>query len=213
MKKRGWFFSFEGGEGAGKSTLIASLAKVCKERGYETLVTREPGGTSRGEAIRKLLLQKELPGEAPLSPYAELALFLASRAQHVAEVIRPALNRGAIVLCDRFNDSSVVYQGVARGLGKEAVAHVAHFLSEGLEPDLTFYLDLDPKIGLKRAEQRQAADRIEAEKETFHEKVRQGYLDLIKEHPERLFLLDASMEKEEVFASALDAVDAWMEKS
>lgn len=207
----GWFFSFEGGEGAGKSTLIDSLYEEFQRRGCRVMKTREPGGTKRGEAVREILLRKMAPGEAPFSPYMELALFLASRAQQVEEVIRPALARGDVVLCDRFNDSSIVYQGIVRGLGKEEVEQVAHFFSQEIEPDLTFYLDIEVKEGLKRASQRREADRIEAEKEAFHEKIRQGYLSLVKDHPERLFLLDASLPPQQVFSHALEAMDLWME--
>lgn len=207
----GWFFSFEGGEGAGKSTLIESLYQEFQRRGCRVVWTREPGGTKRGEAVREILLKKMEPGDPPFSPYMELALFLASRAQQVEEVIRPALKRGEIVFCDRFNDSSIVYQGIVRGLGKEEVEEVAHFFSQGIEPDLTFYLDIEPEEGLKRASKRREADRIEAEKAAFHERIRQGYLSLVKDHPERLFLLDAALPPQQVFSHALEAIDLWME--
>jgi dTMP kinase len=199
---KGLFVTFEGGEGAGKTTLIERLEKYFLSQGRSVLRTREPGGTPLGEEIRKILLHHK----GPLSPYAELALFLASRAQHVQEVIRPAIERGEIVLCDRFNDSSVAYQGMARGLGMQEVAQVADFLSEGLKPDLTLYLDIDPKEGLRRAGNARAQDRIESETLAFHTKIREAYLEIARKEPKRFVLLDASKSPDEVFKEALKHV-------
>src|SRR6187431_1687241 len=145
--KRGIFITIEGGEGAGKTTLIESLYQHLLGLGREVLKTREPGGTPLGEEIRKILLHST----GPVSPYAELSLFLASRAQHISELIAPALAAGKVVLCDRFNDSTIAYQGMARGLGMEEVAAVCRFICAGLEPQLTLYLDIDPAVGLSRA--------------------------------------------------------------
>lgn len=169
------------------------------------LQTREPGGTDLGEKVRSILLQST----GPMSPHAELALFLASRAQHLTQVIRPALQMGKIVLCDRFNDSSIAYQGAARGLGIEKVASICDFFCENLQPDLTLYLDIDPAIGLKRAhEARQAQDRIEAEEISFHTKIREGYHAIAKLHPKRFHVLDAMKAREVVFEEAMKRIDA-----
>lgn len=196
---KGLFITFEGGEGAGKTTLLERVVIWFVEKGKSVLKTREPGGTPLGEEIRTLLLQKR---QTPLSPYAELSLFLASRAQHVRETILPALQQGKIVLCDRFNDSSIAYQGVARHLGLEPVQAFCRFVSEGLSPHLTLYLDIDPEMGLRRAKSRSAHDRIESEDLAFHQRIRDGYLTLARAEPHRFCLLDASQSPEEVFQQA-----------
>jgi len=196
----GVFITFEGGEGAGKTTLIEKVMRWLVGEGREVLRTREPGGTPLGEEIRTLLLQ---PRETELSPYTELCLFLASRAQHIREIILPALKLGKIVLCDRFNDSSIAYQGVARGLGREKVQAVCAFASEGLTPHLTLYLDIDPETGLRRAKNSRAQDRIESEDIAFHTRIRDGYLAIAKADPKRFCLLDASQPPETVFHQAM----------
>ena len=195
------FITFEGGEGAGKTTLIKQIVHELTSRNLPLLTTREPGGTPLGEEIRRLLLEP-----STLSPYAELSLFLASRAQHIAQVIRPALTQGKIVLCDRFNDSSIAYQGAARGLGFDEVSHICSFISQHLTPHLTLYLDLDPHIGLSRIHQR-SKDRIEAEDLSFHTAIRNAFHTLAKREPHRLRLLDASQSPEKVFADAMKWVD------
>ncbi len=201
---RSLFITFEGGEGAGKTTLIQQIVHELSSRKLPLITTREPGGTPLGEEIRRLLLEP-----STLSPYAELSLFLASRAQHIAQVIRPALAEHKIVLCDRFNDSTIAYQGAARGLGVEKVSEFCSFISQHLEPDLTFYLDLDPHIGLTRIEQR-SKDRIEAETLSFHIAIRQAFHDLAKRHPHRLRLLDASKSPAEVFEDAMETVNGML---
>ena len=198
------FITFEGGEGAGKTTLIIQIAKTLSSKGKSVLVTREPGGTELGEAIREMLLHHK----SPISPYAELSLFLASRAQHVSNVIRPALASGKIVLCDRFNDSSIAYQGLARGLGMKETASFCHFISQ-IEPDLTLYLDLDPEEGLRRAKKTRPQDRIEAEEVSFHKKIREGYLLIHQAHPERVHLLDASQDPQTVFTQAISLIHSF----
>jgi dTMP kinase len=190
-KNRGIFLTFEGGEGGGKSTQIRLLEKAYLATGREIIVTREPGGNPIADRIRDLLLSKELNGVVPL---AELFLYQASRAQHVAELIEPALARGAIVICDRFADSSVVYQGVGRGLGKALVAKLNTIACQGRKPDLTFILDLDPRVGLVRVGKRAELDRIESEKISFHQAVRRGFLALAKAEPRRCRVLDARLE-------------------
>lgn len=205
---KGIFITFEGGEGAGKTTLIESIIEELKRKGRKVVKTREPGGTELGEEIRKILLH----GGA-ISPYAELALFLASRAQHVQQLIRPALEEGKVVLCDRFNDSSIAYQGVARGLGFEEVGDVCSFFSEGLVPDLTLYLDLAPEVGLERASRARVQDRIESETLSFHQKIREGYLAIHQKDPRRLHLVNATLPPKEVFQQAMESIHALLQKT
>lgn len=199
MKKKGFFITFEGGEGAGKTTLIQGIESHLKKADHSVLKTREPGGTPLGESIRQTLLS----ANGPVSAYAELCLFLASRAQHIEEVIGPALEQGKVVLCDRFNDSSIAYQGGARGLGIDKVEQMCEFVCQGLEPDLTLYLDIDPALGIARARNARSPDRIEAEQITFHEKIREIYHLLHHKHHKRLHLLDASLAPEMVLKEAL----------
>lgn len=194
----GLFITFEGGEGAGKTTLINEIERRLKEEGFEVLRTREPGGTQLGEAIRNLLLH-----QGHVSPYAELCLFLASRAQHIQEIIGPALEEGKIVLCDRFNDSSIAYQGAARGLGIEKVSEFCQFISQGLQPHLTLYLDIEASIGLGRAKSARSQDRIEAEEVSFHDKIRQAYIQIHKKDRKRFHLLDAAQSPAKVFEDAM----------
>lgn len=208
--EHGFFITFEGGEGAGKTTLINGIAEKLAGQGLTVDKVREPGGTKFGEQVRDLLLHKK---DVVLSPYAELCLFLASRAQHIAEVIGPALKKKHVVLCDRFNDSSIAYQGAARGLGMEKVSEFCEFISQGLEPNLTFYLDIDPAAGLKRAGRDRPQDKIESEKLEFHEKIREAYLLLHKQHPKRLQLLDATKTPEQVLAEAMKYIQLCLKKS
>lgn len=182
---RGLFITFEGGEGAGKSTLIASLASKLKEKGLDPLITREPGGSELGKTIRSWLLDKD---SLPLSKRAELLLFLADRAQHVEEKLLPALKEGKIILCDRYIDSTLAYQGYGRGLNQAELVAGCHLATGGLEPDLTFLLDLPPQVGLSR---RQERDRFEEEEIGFHERVRQGFLALAKSRS-RIHVIDAT---------------------
>lgn len=207
----GLFITFEGGEGSGKTTLIEAIEKALRAKSLSVLKTREPGGTKLGEKIRTILLE---PAECPLSPYAELCLFLASRAQHIEEVIRPALEKKWIVLCDRFNDSTIAYQGAGRALGMREVASVCQFITHGLTPHLTFYLDIAPKEGLARAKHRAPGiDRIESEKMAFHDRVHNAYLLLQGQNKKRLHLLDATQSKEEVFHQAMRQLEPLLQKS
>ncbi len=206
MQGQGIFITFEGGEGAGKTTLINEMARQLEQEGHHVLKTREPGGTRLGEEIRKLLLEHN----EPISPYTELSLFLASRAQHVNEVIGPALLEGKVVLCDRFNDSSVAYQGAARGLGMQQVEEFCHFISQGVEPRLTFYLDLDPEVGLMRAAKERKQDRIESETLIFHQKIREAYLSISRAHPRRFYIISASLPPAKVFEEAMKRVHAYV---
>lgn len=196
------FITIEGGEGSGKSTLIRALASYFEERGQTTLVTREPGGTLLGEKIRTLLLEAS---DHDVSPRAEVLLFLASRAEHVERVILPALKQGKVVLCDRFIDSTLAYQGFARGFPIETLRTLSLFSSDNLEPDKTLYLDISPDKGLERARgavKEEANDRIESETLGFHDKVRRGFLTLADLYPNRIRVLDATLPPEEVFEHA-----------
>lgn len=195
------FITFEGGEGAGKTTLIRRLEAELNKQNCPTVLTREPGGCSLGEQIRLLLLTHD--HATPITPKAELLLFLAARAQHLEEVIRPALASGTSVLCDRFNDSSVAYQGIARGLGQDFVQKLCNQFCQNTQPNLTFFLDIDPEIGMNRARRtRRIIDRLENETVEFHEKVRQGFLKLAQENRNRIVVIDASLPFEQVFEKA-----------
>jgi len=185
----GLFVSLEGPEGAGKSTNRDWLAARLREAGVDLLLTREPGGTPLGERIRALLLE---PSSEPLDAQAELLLVFAARAQHLAEVIRPALARGALVLCDRFTDATYAYQGGGRGLPAAHIAALEQQVQGELRPDITLVFDLPVDIGLARAAQRGQADRFEREGAAFFQRVRQSYLARARENPERYRLIDAA---------------------
>jgi len=205
MRARGPFITFEGGEGAGKSTQVRLLATTLRSDGFEVVVTREPGGSPAGERIRGLLLDPDL---GSLAPRAEALLFAAARADHVASLIEPALARGAVVICDRFVDSSLAYQGVGRGLGVPEVARLTRFATGGLVPDLTVLLDVDPRVGLERAGRSATADRIEAEELSFHVAVRRAFLDLAEADPDRHLVVPASTGVRETAALIAVAVGA-----
>ena len=201
---RGWLITFEGGEGSGKSTQISRLAQHLTNRGFTVLTTREPGGTPMAEGVRELLLDSRFDPE----PLVELMLLEASRSDHVRRVLRPALERGEIVLCDRYADSSTVYQGVVGGVPREAVRHLNELATGGLDPDLTIVLDLDPREGLSRARARNAvgggASRIDDRPLEYHERVRDGFLELVLSDPERVRLVPADGTADEVFALILE---------
>jgi len=205
MAETGIFITFEGSEGCGKSTQIRHVVDALCHNGREVVLLREPGGTVIGEAIRHLLQHDE--DAAGMTPEAELLLFAASRAQLVREVIRPALERGAIVLCDRFVDSTTVYQGVARALCKRDVVALNQFAVGETWPDLTLLLDLDAAEGRRRAAGRNGpADRMEREGAEFYEAVRRGYLELAAENPQRFVLLDAGGAEEAIAASVKEVI-------
>jgi len=192
---KGLFITIEGPDGAGKSTQIPFIQRFLEEQGYKVLLTREPGGTVIGEKIRGILLDKN---HQEMSDITEALLYSASRAQHVTEVIMPALNEGIVVLCDRFVDSSIVYQGKGRGLGLESIKNINDFATCGLTPDLTILLDIDPEIGLKRVKATKEVDRLEQEKLDFHRKVYEGYKELVNMYPERIKVITANQPIEEV---------------
>ncbi len=204
----GYFISFEGGEGCGKSTQIRLLAAALEAQGHSVLMTREPGGTPLGELLRDLLQHN--PAGEQMVPEAELLLFAASRAQLAREVIQPALQAGKIVLCDRYLDSTTVYQGVARKLDAQAVAAINNFAVGSVRPDRTFLLDLDPKTGLERVRARTEGklDRMEDQASTFFEAVRQGFLALAAKEPERVQVIDASLSVDAMQSTILTAIKA-----
>jgi dTMP kinase len=184
---RAFFVTFEGGEGSGKSTQARLLKETLEQEGRSVLLLREPGGTSLGEEVRRLLLHRE----TPLSPQAELLLFLAARAQLVDNVIRPALERGDTVISDRFSDSTLSYQGYGRGLNLAEIRTLDMSATGGLTPDLTVLLDVPVEVGRERNQANE--DAFEQEDDAFHEVVRQGYLALAKEEPERWLVLDGRL--------------------
>ncbi len=200
----GHLITFEGGEGSGKTTQIAHLARYLEKKGYRVLQTREPGGTLIGEAIRSLLLY---PKEVHCTPKAELFLYLADRAQHLEEVILPALSEDQVVLCDRFTDSTLVYQGAARALPLRKVQDMTRFAADGLKPDLTFLLDIDVKKGLSRLRTRAEVNRLDLEPDSFHQKVREGYLALAKDEPERIYVVNAAVSERRVFIEIRKVAD------
>jgi dTMP kinase len=185
----GVFIALEGGEGAGKSTQVVKLAAWLKVAGYECVVTREPGATQLGRRVRELLLNH---GDTAPTARAEALLYAADRAQHVDTVLRPALDRGAIVVTDRYVDSSLAYQGAGRGLAPDEVGWLSQWATTGLKPDLVVLLDVDPSVGLSRVGRRGASDRLEGESVAFHERVRRAFLDLAEAEPGRYLVLDAS---------------------
>lgn len=191
------FLAFEGLDGSGKSTLIEALASELKKRGRRFKLTREPGGTRLAEEIRQLLLRTD--HEAPVAR-TELLLYAASRAQHVANVIRPALNAGEWVLCDRFIASSVAFQSFARGLARAEVDWLNSFAIDGTKPNLTILLDLSVDESRRRRAGRESADRMEQEARAFHESVRQGYLTQATENPSEWLVIDASQAPEKITA-------------
>lgn len=201
----GLFVTFEGGEGTGKSTQIARLAERLRARGVEPVITREPGGTPLAEGIRALLLDV---GRAP-GPLAEAFLMEAARADLVAQVIRPALDAGRVVLCDRYDDSTLAYQGAGRGLDVAMLREWNRAATGGLVPDLTLLFDLDPATGLeRRAGAAGAPNRLDREPREFHARVREGFLELARSEPGRFVTLDASLPPEEMEAKLWEAVEA-----
>ncbi|MCL1982854.1 MAG: dTMP kinase [Clostridiales bacterium] len=185
--KTGLFISLEGPDGSGKSTQLTRIKSFLDEKGYSITVTREPGGTVIGEKIRRLVLDKEY---AEMDNRAEALLYAAARAQHVTEVIKPALERGDVVICDRFIDSSIVYQGYGRNLGWQQVKEINEFAVAGCMPDLTFLFKLNPEIGKARIDAGER-DRLESEENEFHQEVFRGYEEIEKLYPQRVIGIDA----------------------
>lgn len=196
--KPGKFITIEGSEGVGKSTNIAYISDFLRSKGVDLIITREPGGTPFAENIRELLLAKR---DETVDELAELLLMFAARAQHVNQLIKPALAAGQWVLCDRFTDSTFAYQGGGRGLDLSTIKQLEALVLEGFQPDVTFYLDIDVKVGLARAAERAELDRFESEELAFFERVRQAYLLRVSENNDRFAVVDASQTLEEVQAA------------
>lgn len=205
------FITFEGIEGSGKTSVLNEAGKRLEERGVPVFMTREPGGSRFGAQIRTVLLH---PENVPLAGEAELFLCLADRAQHVREHIRPALERGECVLCDRYCDSTLAYQGAGRGIDEAFIASCNRMASGGLLPEITFLFDLDPAVGLARAMRRntqtgkeKTEGRFEAEELAFHERVREGFLRLARTSPERIVVVDASQDAARVIENVWSVLE------
>jgi dTMP kinase len=204
--------TFEGGDGSGKTTQIKLLEEHLKSKGRSCVVTREPGGTSLGQMIRKMLLDG---GEAPIATLAELFLYLADRAQHVNEIIVPALEKGQIVLCDRYTDSTLAYQGYGRGLDIKLLSDLNAIANGGVRPCLTFLFDCPVEIGIGRTVKRHALmgekaiqeDRFEREHAAFHEKIRAGFLEMARTEPARFRVIDATQSAERIAIEVRTIVD------
>ncbi len=204
---RGCFITIEGGEGAGKSSNIEFVRRHLEQHGIKPVVTREPGGTPLGESIRTLLLDER---NSEIANDTELLLMFAARAQHLAEVINPALQEGKWVLCDRFTDATFAYQGGGRGIPRQRIAALEQWVQQGLEPDLTLLLDIPVWQGLARAGKRSAPDRFEREQAAFFERVRKVYLEQARRYPERFRVIDASRAQEKVQQTLADVLTAWL---
>ncbi|MDD2484821.1 MAG: dTMP kinase [Eubacteriales bacterium] len=200
--RRGLFITFEGPDGSGKTTQIKRLQMFFEDKGQKTLLTREPGGTIIGEKIRTLILD---PEHKEMDPITEAMLYAASRAQHTAQVILPAINSGCTVICDRYMDSSIAYQGYGRKLG-DPVRVINEIAVRGLAPDLTFLLLLDPEVGKSRI--CGELDRLELEKSAYHNEVYQGYLKLAEQNPKRIVVIDADRGIEEIHTEILETIAA-----
>lgn len=207
---KGFFITLEGGEGAGKSTVMTFLKEKLTQKGHTVIASREPGGCSLAEELRSLLLHQT----KPIAAKCELFLFLAARVQHIEEVIVPALDRGAIVLCDRFSDSTIAYQGCGKNLGFEYVQQVCKLAEGSCEPDCTLFLDIDPERGLKRTDTRRkenndktGPDRMEQESLSFHARVRAGFQKLAGLYSERIHTIDASLDLHNVQTKALTIIE------
>lgn len=192
---RGLFITFEGPEGCGKTTHARRLFKELTSSGHKAVFTAEPGGTPLGRRIREILLERE---DIDFNPCAELFLFETDRAQHVTEVIIPALEEHKVVVCDRFNTATFAYQGYGLGMDTEEVKAIDAIATKGINPDLTILLDIDAEEGLKRAGSERTADKMEKRSKEFHEKVRQGYLELAKKEPDKFRVVDSGKDVETV---------------
>lgn len=208
--QQGKFITLEGSEGCGKTTNMAYIEQLLNDAGVELVVTREPGGTPLGETIREILLDSS---QTAMSEDTELMLMFAARAQHMHEKIKPALDAGKWVLCDRFVDATYAYQGGGRGLSLERINALDNWVLDGFKPDLTLYLDISVEQGLKRAEARAELDRFEREKLDFFERVRSGYLDRVSADPERFRVVDASEPLEPVQQSINSHINQFLNKN
>ena len=203
------FITLEGPEGSGKTSQLPALAEYLRKEGYEVVVTREPGGTTVGDQIRDVLMNLE---NVSILPRTEILLFLAARAQHVEGLIRPALQAGKLVLCDRFGDSTLAYQGYGHQTDLDTLQFLLNYSTGGLKPDLTLLLDVPVKAGLSRKlDNTQEWNRLDAYAEAFHERVRQGYLSLAEQEPDRWVVIDATQRKDQVQKAMREAIFARLE--
>ena len=210
MADRGLFITFEGTDGAGKTTQIQRLTADLRQASYEVCLTREPGGTPISEQIREMLLN---PDHSEMAATTELLLYAASRAQHVSEVIKPALKAGKVVISSRFADATVVYQGYGRGLDLEKIHRLNRIATDGVTPDVTFVLDLPVEIGLQRAQKRRGGlDRLEREKIEFHRRLREGYQTIARQEPQRLKIIDAQVSPKRVYAQIQGLIQPLLQK-
>ena len=200
--KKGLFITFEGGECSGKTSIINSLCKVLEEKNISYISTREPGGIEISEQIRNIILDVN---NTAMTEETEALLYAASRMQHLSERVIPAINNGTVVICDRFLDSSLAYQGYARGLGMESVLRINHFALKNL-PDVTFFIDVTPDVALKRLSNRNKSDRLDLESIKFHEDVYNGYLKVCEMYPDRVLKVDGNRELEEVVNDCVNKV-------
>ncbi len=198
----GIFITLEGGEGSGKSTIILSIEKYLKENGYDVVTTREPGGVPIAEQIRSVILDVN---NTKMCNETEALLYAASRMQHLHEKVIPALNEGKVVICDRYLDSSLVYQGYARGIPTDDVLKANCFALNHM-PDVTFFIDVTPEVGLQRISGRDKIDRLDKESMSFHQRVYDGYVKLASDYPDRIKRIDGQRDKEEVIADVIDEI-------
>jgi dTMP kinase len=203
-KKRGFFVTLEGGEGAGKSTLALGLKNKFEKAGHPVVITREPGGTPKGEEIRKILLAGIVQR---LGPMAEMLLFASARDEHLKQIIRPALEKHQVVICDRFSDSTRAYQGYVGGVERSLVERLDKVVVDHTQPDMTFILDISPEVGLARVKLRAGrTDRFESETLNFHRKLRAAFFDIAQRFPERCIILDGEQSREAILEKAWNAL-------
>jgi dTMP kinase len=210
--KRGYFFTAEGNEGAGKSTIVKMASQYLAAKGYEVITSREPGGIAIAEQIRAVILDRR---NTAMDGRTEALLYAAARRQHYVEKILPALREGKTVICDRFIDSSLAYQGYARGLGMDEVLSINRFAAENVFPDLTFYLDVDPELGLKRIREQESREinRLDLESLAFHHKVREGYLKVADMFPHRVKKINANEKLDVVFDEVKRVLDQFLKEN
>jgi len=206
MSKKGLFITFEGADGSGKSTQLAKIFEYLTQNDFECILTREPGGTDLGNKLRDILLNYD----GPVSSNCELFLYLADRSQHIETKIKPALLEGKVVLCDRHIDSTVAYQGFARGLDIENLINLNKIATKGLLPDLTIVFDVETEIAMQRVGQ--TKDRLESEGFEFHKKLRYGYLELAKRFPERIKIINSNNAIDKVFEDTLKLINSYLPK-
>ncbi len=203
--KKGLFITFEGNDGSGKSTISNMLYEALKKEGYPVILTREPGGDRIAETIRNLILD---PNNTDMDARCEALLYAASRRQHLISKVVPAIEAGKIVLCDRFIDSSLAYQGVGRAIGFDAVYQINQFAIDEHMPDRTLFLKLSPEEGLKRIQDRSFKDRLDQESQAFHDRVAEGYQQVLRQFPKRIHIIDASQSIEQVFQDCYEEIMA-----